>query len=256
MRFRNLILIAVLCAFTATSAYAIPMGQVRARKGYWGIAVEASADRRQTEWMSEPKRKTEVRNTYGITRLSYGLGDGMELSFLIGVANLDFTREVGVFNSREETFNGDGQVGWGFKYGGILADGKHFQLAGIASFFRHADHNGPGIGFLNSDNVDYQEYNFGLHYQYKSNKISPYLGIKYSDGRLDYDVFQGRKGEGRDVSVKQLGLYGGVWFNLIKGWSGFGEARYGDETSFGGGISYNFEIPWKKGSSKTSGGYR
>lgn len=244
--YRRILLLVFAAAAFAMPAMAVPMGPVKPEDGRIAVSFEGSSERRGMEWLTDPRDRSEVERVLYQAHVTYGFTDKIELGFRAGFADMTFTEIPGPFVSGENRYNGGVKAGWGFSYGAILHEYDKWELAGVANFFRHAGHSGDGAIFLTTDYVDYQEWNAGLQYQFRSEKFIPYVGARYSDARMDFDNFRGKTGLGRDTARNNYGLYGGFHMQMRKDFSAFLEGRFLDETAYSGGFRYVFTMPWQK----------
>jgi len=242
---RKVLVIALVVGLAVTAAYSGPMGPVKPTMGRFGLEFEVASDRRDMEWSQNRVDKWRAENLYFLGRGSYGLTDKVELTVRLGGANLDLVDKVDGVTAGESTFDGSSQFAWGVGLSGILYDAGTWNIAGTANYLAHSSHDGPITGAVpnttsSNQDVDYREWQIGLQIQGKYDQFLPYLGVKYSDARVDYNKFYGRTNIADDESDKNVGVYVGAGFELTPQWSGYIEGRFVDETSFGGGIRYTF----------------
>jgi hypothetical protein len=220
-------------------AAASPMGPVKPMMGRFSLEFELGAAKREMERQSAKSEEIEAEPLLFLGRISYGLTDQVEITMRIGGQDLDAD-----FRPAAGTYNGSSQFAWGAGISGILHDAGAWNVAGVANYFTSRGHTGPInlSGAITRNNVaDYSDWNIGLQIQGKYDQFLPYLGLRYSNARVEYDRWDNQPETYRDYRADQnVGLYVGAGFDLSPQWSGYVEGRFIDEIGFGGGIRYTF----------------
>lgn len=227
----------------AAAVQAGPMGPVQPQVGRFALEFEAASEMRRTEWSPNVNDKRKAESILYLGRGSYGLTDRVEVYARLGAANLK-VKDVsdigpnGPFTTLGATINGKSKLAWGLGLSGILYDAGTWNLAATANYFSHNGHDAKAPD--NNSDYDYWDYNLGLQLQGKFNQFLPYLGVKYSNSRVDYSKVRGAGVTYKDDQERNIGVYGGAAVHFTPQWSAYLEGRFVDETSFGGGIRYLF----------------
>lgn len=233
--------VVVILALASAAAHAGPMGPIKPKYGRLSVEFEASSDRREMELSTNRQDRSRSENVNYLGRLAYGLTDKVEVSARLGGANLDVVDLADAGNQAEQTLNGNNQFSWGLGLSGIIYSPGRWFIGGTANYLAHRDHNGTleppaATGF----DVNYAEWNLGLQVQATFDRWQPYVGVKYSDARNEYDQWAGVAMTGRDGSDQHVGLYLGAGLDITPQWSGYLEGRFIEETAFGGGIRFTY----------------
>lgn len=240
---KKALVVGIAAAVCVTAASAGPMGPVKPTMGRFSLEGEVASERRDMEHTTTPADKMRAEAVDFVGRISYGLTDKVEVTARLGGADLDVVDRadvaaIGGAVANGSTFDGSSQFAWGLGISAILYDAGTWNLAGNANYFSHADHNGNWGAVTNND-LNYSDWNIGVQAQGKWDQFLPYLGVKYSDARIDFDKINGAARADAE-SENVVGVYVGTGFDLTPQWSGYVEGRFIEETSFGGGIRYTF----------------
>lgn len=225
----------------ATSAAAVTIGPVRPRHRAWALDMYGSAEERDMQLQSNPANKSQADLTYGLGRVSYGVTDKLELRFGLGAAGLDVTDLTDALTPTQTKFTGSTAMVWTAGFGTVFHETKRFDWTFQLDYVSHSEHDGswPGVSLSRND-LDYKEWHAAVAAQYRSERFRPYLGVAYSNARVEYDLIAALGGNGRDESKHNIGPYVGVDATINPRWSGFVEGRFIDVMSVGGGLRMLF----------------
>ena len=172
-------------------------------------------------------------------KVTYGINDKADVYLRLGTTRMDnlMNDQDGV-DTTSYRYQSNFNLTWGLGLKAELYDfGNGLKLGGDAQY-----QSTPGFSALNSSNngssfkIDnFYEWHIGMHIYQTFEIFTPYIGVKWSDLRID------RQGAGGDLESKDVvSLYVGTDIAIAGAWKGFAEGRFVDETAFSVGANYTF----------------